>query len=244
MIDRRLNYGRHNIAAFLGKAAPFGNIVDLGAGSGTDLDIAASVCPSARRFAVETYPPNVKILQQHHEVISLNLERDPLPFADESIDVVMSNQVLEHVKEIFWILHQVSRVLHVGGHMIIGVPNLASFHNRLLLLFGKQPTPLQNHSAHVRGYTKHDIMRMLQMIFPDGYGLEDFKGSNFYPLPPVAAKPLAKLLPNSAWGIFFLLRKKRAYQDEFLMHPVLAELETNYYVADARERIAERAARK
>jgi SAM-dependent methyltransferase len=206
--------------------------------------MAADICPSAARFGLETYPPNVEILKRRHEVISLDLEKDPFPFEDESIDVVMSNQVLEHVKEIFWILHQVSRVIRVGGYMIIGVPNLASFHNRLLLLFGMQPTSIQNHSAHVRGYTKHDIMRMLQMIFPDGYELEDFKGSNFYPLPPAAAKPMAKLLPNSAWGIFFLLKKKKAYHDEFLMHPVLAELETNYYVADARERLAKKAMAK
>ena len=104
----------------------------------------------------------------------MNLELDPLPFEDESIDVVMTNQVLEHVKEIFWILHQASRVLRVGGSMVIGVPNLASFHNRLLLLFGKQPTVIQNHSAHLRGYTRHDILRMFEMIFPGGYRLEDF----------------------------------------------------------------------
>ena len=239
MIDRRLNYGRNNIAAFLQKAAIFRNIVDIGAGSGADLDIAADICPSAERFAIEAYPPNIQILERRHNVISLDLERDPFPFEDESIDIVMGNQVLEHVKEIFWILHQISKVLRVDGYMIIGVPNLASFHNRLLLLFGRQPTVIQNHSAHVRGYTKHDIMRMLEMIFPGGYELEDFKGSNFYPFPPAAANTLARLLPNSAWSIFFLLRKKKAYRDEFLMHPVLAQLETNYYVANAREQLSQ-----
>jgi SAM-dependent methyltransferase len=167
----------------------------------------------------------------------LNLEQDPLPFSDESIDVVMSNQVLEHAKEIFWILHQATRVLRIGGHMIVGVPNLASFHNRLLLLFGKQPTVIQNHSAHLRGYTKHDIIRMLEMIFPGGYALEDFRGANFYPLPAGPAMSLAKIFPNGAWGIFFLFKKTRAYSDEFLMHPVLKQLETNFYVADAWERV-------
>jgi SAM-dependent methyltransferase len=238
LIDRQLNYGRNNIAAFLRKAAPFHSVVDLGAGGGSDLELAAEICPAAERFAIETYLPNVEKLKKRHQVLPLNLELDPLPFADESIDVVMSNQVLEHVKEIFWILHQASRILKVGGHMIIGVPNLASFHNRLLLLLGMQPTVIQNHSAHLRGYTRHDILRMFEMIFPGGYQLEDFRGANFYPLPPVAAKPLAKLLPNGAWSIFFLLKKKKAYTDEFLLHPVLKQLETNFYVADARKRLA------
>jgi SAM-dependent methyltransferase len=238
MIDRQLNYGRNHIARFLKLVAPFENVVDLGAGNGADLTLAEQACPSARRFAVETYPPNVEKLKAHHNVVALDLEKDPLPFADESIDVVLSNQVLEHVKEIFWILHQVSRVLRVGGRLIVGVPNLASYHNRLLLLCGRQPTVIQNHTAHVRGYTKHDLLRLLDTVFPGGYALESFGGANFYPLPPFLAKPMARLLPGGAWSIFLLLRKKRVYAEEFLMHPVASELETNFYVADARERYA------
>jgi ubiquinone/menaquinone biosynthesis C-methylase UbiE len=240
VIDRQLNYGRHNIAAFLKQSAPFQSVVDLGAGGGHDLELAAAVCPEAARYAIESYPPNVEKLQKRHQVFPLNLEHDELPFADESIDVVMNNQVLEHVKEVFWILHQVTRVLRVGGHVILGVPNLASLHNRLLLLTGRQPTVIQNHSAHVRGYTKHDVLRMLEMIFPGGYKLEDFRGSNFYPFPPLIARPLSRILPNSSWSIFLLLKKQRAYNDEFLLHPVVQQLETNFYVADARERLAAR----
>jgi len=240
LVDRRLNYGRGNIATFLKKAAPFRNVVDLGAGSGADLDIAADICPEAKRYAVETYPPNVERLKLRHEVLPLNLEVDTLPFEDESIDVILSNQVMEHVKEIFWILHQASRSLRVGGYLIIGVPNLAAYHNRLLLLLGRQPSVIQNHSAHLRGYTRHDILRMFEMIFPGGYVLNGFLGANFYPFPAFLAKPLAKLLPNGAWGIFMLFKKTRTYNDEFLMHPVVAQLETNFYVANARERIPQK----
>ncbi len=238
LVDRQLNYGRENIAAFLRKAAPFRNVVDLGAGSGADLELAAQVCPEAKRYAVEAYPPNIEKLKLRHEVLPLNLEQDPLPFEDESMDVVLSNQVLEHVKEIFWILHQASRSLRVGGHMILGVPNLAAYHNRLLLLLGRQPSVIQNHSAHLRGYTKHDILRMFELIYPGGYELQDFRGANFYPFPAALAKPLAKMLPNGAWGIFMLFKKTRPYNDEFLMHPVVAQLETNFYVADAHDRLA------
>ncbi len=236
MIDRQLNYGRDQIARFLKQVSPFKTIVDLGAGSGYDLALAREASPSAERFAVENYPPNVARLKEHCTVLSLNLETDPLPFADGSMDVVMSNQVLEHVKEIFWILHNVSRVVRVGGHVLIGVPNLASFHNRLLLLFGRQPTVIQNHSAHLRGYTRHDLLQLLEMVFPGGYELKGFGGANFYPLPPFLAKPMARLWPNGAWSIFMLFEKKRAYTEEFLLHPVVAQLETNFYVADARDR--------
>jgi predicted SAM-dependent methyltransferase len=57
-------------------------------------------------------------------VFALNIERDALPFEDGSVDIVIANQILEHTKELFWIFHQVSRVLPVGGQFIVGVPNL------------------------------------------------------------------------------------------------------------------------
>lgn len=235
MIDRQLNYGRHHVARYLRQIAPFENVVDLGAGAGADLALAREICPTAERFAIEAHPPNVEKLEaDHNRVFALNLEREALPFADESIDVVIANQVLEHVKEIFWIFHEASRVSRVGGHLIIGIPNLASYHNRLLLLFGKQPTAIQNRSAHVRGYTKHDLLRFLEAAFPGGFALRGFGGSNFYPLPPLLARPMARLLPDGSWGIFFLFEKRRRYAGEFVEYPVKERLETNFYVGDER----------
>jgi hypothetical protein len=143
----------------------------------------------------------------------------------------MANQILEHTKELFWILDQASRVLKVGGHLLIGVPNLASLHNRILLALGRQPSPIKNNSAHVRGFTKGDIIDLLNS-FPQGYRLESFGGSNFYPFPSLIARPLARLLPSMAWGIFFSFKKVKPYHQEFLDYPRRMQLETNFYLGD------------
>jgi predicted SAM-dependent methyltransferase len=82
--------------------------------------------------------------------VACDIECDRFPFADETVDLVVANQILEHVNEIFWVLHECARVLRLGGILVIGVPNLASFHNRVLLAAGRQPTSLINASAHVR----------------------------------------------------------------------------------------------
>ena len=230
-IDRSLNYGRHHIKDFLLSAGVFRTVLDIGAGQGDDLMLAKNVNPQAAIHAVEVCSEYAaRLAEKGIRVHSLNIERDALPFLDRSVDIVMANQVLEHVKELFWIFHEISRVLPVGGKMILGVPNLAALHNRILLAFGRQPSPLKNNSAHMRGYTKRDLLRFLESCFPGGYQLKKFGGSNFYPFSPVMARPLARLFTNMAWGIFFLFEKQREYKDEFLAFPIRERLETNFYV--------------
>jgi len=233
MIDRSLNYGRHHVRNFLIRSKPFQSILDLGAGNGSDLSLASEINPSASRIAIELYPPNIEKLRPHvSTIIPIDIESDRLPFSAGEIDVVIANQILEHTKEIFWIFHEVTRVLPVKGKFIIGVPNLAALHNRLLLLFGHQPSPVKTASAHVRGFTKRDLMHFVDSCFPAGYRLIGFGGSNFYPFPSFVAQPLASLFPGMAWGIFLLLEKTRGYTDEFLQYPIVNQLETNFFLGN------------
>jgi SAM-dependent methyltransferase len=230
MIDRSLNYGRPIVRRFLAAARPYREVLDIGAGKGVDLLAARELEPDSRLHAVEVYPENVLLLEQRGvHVVGLDLERDPLPYADRAIDVVIANQILEHTKEVFWICHEVARVLAVGGQLILGVPNLASAHNRLLLLLGRQPSVIKTASAHVRGFTRADLLQFLDEVWPGGFALRDHAGANFYPLPPLLARSLARALPSLAWGLFLRLQKQREYRDEFLSFPARARLETNFY---------------
>jgi SAM-dependent methyltransferase len=231
MIDRTLNYGRDVLKRFLLSNGGYDTVLDIGAGTGVDLATAKEVNPRAQLYAIECHPPYIEGLKKKHiEVHRLNIEHDAFPFKPESLDVIMANQILEHTKEIFWILDQVSRVLREGGHFLLGVPNLAALHNRLLLGLGRQPSPLKNSSAHVRGYTKPDVIELLNNPFPGGYQLTQFGGSNFYPFPPLLARPLARLLPSMAWAIFFDFKKVKPYHQEFLDYPKHMQLETNFFL--------------
>lgn len=226
-----LNYGRHIIRSWgaeafraaqregRGKNQPF-RILDLGCGKGDDLlgirAEAGSPSPAQLELhGVENYPPSVEILEEAGVVAyDLDIERDLLPGGGGDFDIVIANQVLEHVKEVFWILAEAARVLRPGGLFIAGVPNLASLHNRLLLLVGQQPTPIQTFSAHVRGFTKPDMRGFAER---GGYfRLTGFRGSNFYPFPAPLARPLARVLPTMAWGAFFRLQRTDKRDGSFL----------------------------
>jgi ubiquinone/menaquinone biosynthesis C-methylase UbiE len=231
MIDRSLNYGRKNLISFFREINHIENALDVGAGDGADLVNLQLIHPRARLHAIEYYPPNItELTKKNVNVLSLNFENSKLPYENESIDLIISNQTIEHTKELFWVFHEMTRVLKVDGSLIIGVPNLASLHNRILLAFGKQPTSIQNHSAHIRGFTKSDLVQFVQ-IFNDGYALRSFKGSNFYPFPPFIANPLARILPGLSWGLTLHFKKERSYnQDYFLKYPIEKKLETNFFL--------------
>ena len=227
------SYGSEVIKDFVKHVGLFESVLDIGAGIGRDLSLAKSVSSGCETIAVEAGRERFTQLKASCDrAYQLDIERQPLPLPDESVDLVIANQVLEHTKEIFWIFDEFSRVLRIGGHLIIGVPNLASLHNRVLLLFGGHPTQIESFSAHIRGFTKPDLRKFLAVCFPNGYELRKFAGSQFYPFPRLIARPLAQLFPSMAFSIFLLLRKRRAYRGEFVEFPAKAQLETNFYVGD------------
>ena len=61
------------------------------------------------------------------------------PFPDNSFDVVMAAQIIEHVINTDNIILEANRVLKKGGLLIITTPNLANWFNRIIFLFGFQP---------------------------------------------------------------------------------------------------------
>ncbi len=237
-VDRSLNYGRDVVDRFLARAstaqggAPV--VVDLGAGHGDDLALARARWPAATLHAIEAMPFHADLLASQGLVVHrLDIEREALPFGDGGVDIIIANQILEHTKELFWTLHECARVLRVGGVLIVGVPNLASLHNRLLLMLGRQPTSIALDSAHVRGLTVRGVRRLLHRAAPGILHIERSAGSNFYPFPAWLARPLASLMPGMAVSSFLLIRKAGAYRREVLEFVEASRFETNYATSAA-----------
>lgn len=60
-------------------------------------------------------------------------------FASRHFDVILINQVLEHVHDPMVVLREANRLLKDGGKLIVGVPNIESYESRI---FGKYWSPL------------------------------------------------------------------------------------------------------
>jgi len=94
----------------------------------------------------------------------VDLDRAPLPWPAGTFDAVVAAEVIEHVVDTDRLLAEMARVLRPGGALVITTPNLASFENRLRLVFGRYPMWMDIGVAgtgHLRYYTPRMLRHQL-----------------------------------------------------------------------------------
>jgi len=234
IVDHNETYGRH-ILKHIAKKIKADVCVDLGCGNGDDLENFREFSGCKNLIGVDFGRWNSdKLENKGIKVENFDIEKENFPFENNAIDFIIANQVMEHCKEIYWINNEIFRSLKIGGYLFIGVPNICSLHNRILNLFGFGPSQWKSLSAHVRPFSKRDIIQFYTYIGGGGMSkfleIKHFYGSQFYPFPKFIARPLATILPNMAFSIFFLIQKVSKYENEFLEFPKKARLETNFWV--------------
>ncbi|MBI5191215.1 MAG: class I SAM-dependent methyltransferase [Nitrospirae bacterium] len=77
-----------------------------------------------------------------------------LPFPDGSFDVVISSQVLEHVKDYMKSVRETARVLRPGGQAIIATPN------RKMMIDGVNP-------YHYKEFSAAELEKALRKVFKE-----------------------------------------------------------------------------
>ena len=232
-----LNYGREIILYWIEnyirkyeKSKKNFKILDIGCGWGQDLTGLLEISKNIELYGIEIDDEKIAACQQKNITIyKINCEKDRIPVNDNFFDIIIINQVLEHTKEIFFICSEISRVLNKQGILIIGVPNLASFHNRILLFFGYQPTCIELMGPHVRGFTAPSLKNFISI--ENYFIVKEIKGANFYPAPPQISKILSKFFPQLSVSIFLLIERT---SKEGLFIEILKKenFETNYYLGE------------
>ena len=108
----------------LGRVEPGEVVLDLGCGAGTDLLIAAQMTgPAGRAIGVDMTPSMLEVARASAREIQLgNVELhealiESLPLEDESVDVVISNGVIDLVPDKDAAFDEIDRVLRPGGRL-------------------------------------------------------------------------------------------------------------------------------
>lgn len=150
---------------------------------------------------------------------------EPFPLVDESVDVVSSDQVIEHLPIPDHFVTEIYRVLKPGGYAVICTENLSAIQNLLALMLGQQafsqhvsrqwalgnvfsPHYRQNLSKagplHIHIFTPRGLRDIFEAY---GFHVESFRGIGYFPLPMAIGQLLAWIDPIHAYFIAVKVRK-------------------------------------
>jgi SAM-dependent methyltransferase len=207
-------------------------LLDIGCWDGSRTVERGRIVGAGRLLGVEVSDePARRATERGIDVARIDLEAEPLPWPDGSIDVVVCNQVLEHLKNIWLPMSEMHRVLRPGGRAILSVPNLGSLHNRILLAFGRQPTSIRLLGPHVRGYTLSAFSGLVE--HGGGYEIAAKRGAGFYPFPSPWSIPFSALWRGASHTFVVCARKvsDRPLLPLYLSEPSVGT--QTFYVAEA-----------
>lgn len=149
-----------------------------------------------------------------------------LPIEDEMFDSVHANQVIEHLYGTDVFIKEMYRILKMGGYAIVSTPNLASFHNIISLIFGKQPftSHISNEvimgnsfdpkrgmihgtegEIHLRIFAYEALKELFEY---HGFEVEKIVGVGYYPFPNAVGRFLSWIDKKHAVYLTMKVRKR------------------------------------
>ncbi len=115
-------------------------ILDIGCGDGSISIVLRDALGAKEVHSVELSPEGMQQARQRGvQCHSVDMDKNPLPFSDNSFDFIHAGEVIEHLYDPDRLLDEIYRVLAPNGSCVISTPNLACWRNRILLGLGYQP---------------------------------------------------------------------------------------------------------
>lgn len=143
------SYGKHIALSIAGEGRGSETLLDLGCRDGY-----FSLLLEKRGFKVTS----VDIECRYEKCQRVDADK-PLPFSDQSFDVIWCSEVIEHLVDPAFTIKEFRRVLKSGGRAVLTTPNSGFWLYSLLRLFGLSPKDVQN-PGHRHFFTLKDIQAL------------------------------------------------------------------------------------
>ena len=110
-----------------------GNHLDIGSGTGALISLLKKSFPSIECSVCDYSDSFMRIPGQKVDIVNLN--SDPLPYADNSFDLVTFTEVAEHLENYYAIIREIHRVLKPEGLLVMTTPNILNMKSRIRFFF-------------------------------------------------------------------------------------------------------------
>jgi 2-polyprenyl-3-methyl-5-hydroxy-6-metoxy-1,4-benzoquinol methylase len=144
----------------LERRRPLARVLDVGCGVGQITGLVASAFPAASVYGVDRSVSAIaRAAEQRGAVQFAVADAYELPFAPESMDAVVCNNLWEHVPDPSRLLSELGRVLRRDGGLVVSTPSRYRLENLARVLQGKTVVLMSKH--HVTEYTVGQMNELL-----------------------------------------------------------------------------------
>lgn len=217
--DKLYQKNQEFFLSFFTKGNNNSKLLDLGCKDGEFTKRISAAAGTGQVYGIEIDETAGKRAEEKGITVKKADLNNEFPFPDGTFDVISANQVLEHVWDTDNFFKEVNRVLRMGGHAVISVPNLSSLHSIFFILLGQQTPVIHlidrqvgnflrgvkvNLPAHFKAFNMPALKDLSKYY---GFEVEKIGGFGFYFLPLLIQKLLAKLLGR--YSIYITLRIRK-----------------------------------
>lgn len=140
-------------------SGPVRCVLDVGCGDGANARLVRKRYPEVRIDGITVSSVEQEIAALHFENLWLfdieNTENFPMDFSEDFYDAIIFSHVFEHLKFPEKVLAHMVRLLKPEGQVLIAVPNILGWKQRISFLFGKFEYDIEGvlDNTHLRFFT-------------------------------------------------------------------------------------------
>lgn len=183
---------------------PGAKLLDLGCDDGEMTVQFADKVKTKNIYGIEVIKKRAELAQDKGIDVWIGDLNEKWKIKSNSIDVLVANQIIEHISDIDHFISEIKRVLRRGGYAIVSTENGSSWHNIFASIMGWQIFSSTNISSRKLGignplallknkklkyhtWTHKTIFYyqgLKEIMEAFGFSILSYRGCGYHPLPP------------------------------------------------------------